>query len=350
MSIMIFSYHNLETRKSPDRAVSLWLLTLLLATLVMILIGAATRLTDSGLSMVEWRPLIGSIPPLSEAEWQRIFALYQQIPEYQVASFAIGLAEFKQIFFWEYVHRLWGRLLGILFFAFLVYFTLMRRLNKQQATCLLVIPFLGAMQAVIGWWMVKSGLTVRVDVSQYRLAIHLFVALLIMIAIWEAYLRYHHHLRGKIRLKWNARLLFLGLIALTVFAGALVAGTRAGLIYNEFPLMGERLIPYDYLPQNQDGLNIRAILFENPASLQFHHRILAIITLVSVAIMAFRDFGNRTVQILLAIVTLQVLLGIATLLTALFLPLALLHQFTAVILLLTAWLYYRGSHQISVSN
>ncbi len=321
--------------------VGIWLLVLLFATLAMVAIGAITRLTDSGLSMVEWRPLMGALPPLSQKEWLRIFTLYQQIPEYQ-QSVGIDLSSFKQIFFWEYMHRLWGRLLGFLFLLPLLYFYWQGIINRQKAIALLLIPLLGGVQAVIGWWMVKSGFVDRVDVSQYRLLVHLTVAVLIVMLIWQHYLRHVGLVTGKLRLVMNPALLMMLLLILTIIAGAFVAGTRAGLIYNQFPLMGQGLIPSDYVPYQRASL--LTILFENPASIQLHHRILAMLSFICGIIFALKC-RPAYYQVFLGLLAVQFMLGIITLLTALYVPMAVLHQLGAIALLMLIWLIYQKSNE-----
>lgn len=332
-----------HTLSRQHRLICYWLLLLLMWLLLMVVIGAVTRLTDSGLSMVEWRPLIGAIPPLSQAEWLRVFTLYQQIPEYQQLPSAVDLQDFKRIFFWEYLHRLWGRSLGIVFFVPWGYLWAKGMLQKSEAIRLLVIPLLGLAQAVIGWWMVKSGFSERVDVSQYRLLIHLSLALLIVMIVWEQLLRYAGIISGKINL-WNYSILrqptlwFLLLVILTMIVGGLVAGTRAGLIYNEFPLMAGQWIAPDYIPHT--GASLRVILFENPASLQFHHRLLAMLTFACGLYIGWR-YAVPYKPALLIILSGQFLLGIITLLTQLNTLFATLHQFGAVSLLMLSWLMFR---------
>ncbi len=340
MSIMTrFSF--LKSQKKDF--IGIWLISLLLATLAMIMIGAITRLTDSGLSMVEWRPLMGALPPLSELEWLRIFTLYQQIPEYQQSA-GINLDDFKRIFFWEYMHRLWGRLLGIVFFVPWLYFIARNMLNRKDAIRFLLIPLLGGTQAVIGWWMVKSGFSERVDVSQYRLLVHLSVAVLIVMVIFHACLRYYGFISQKICFKWNHAMGFMLLLVITMIAGAFVAGTKAGLIYNQFPLMGEGIIPSDYLPIQ--GVSLSAILFENQASIQFHHRILAMVTFI-VGILFFIKIRPIYHQYLLSILLLQFMIGIITLLTQLALLPAILHQLGAIMLLMVTWLIYNKTNEKS---
>ncbi|MCH9845068.1 MAG: COX15/CtaA family protein [Alphaproteobacteria bacterium] len=324
-----------------NKQVGVWLLILLFATLAMVAIGAITRLTDSGLSMVEWRPLMGALPPLSQKEWLRIFALYQQIPEYQ-QSVGIDLSSFKQIFFWEYMHRLWGRLLGFLFLLPWLYFWWQGVIGRKKAFALLLIPLLGGVQAVIGWWMVKSGFVDRVDVSQYRLLVHLTVAVMIVMLIWQHYLRHAGLVTGKLRLVMNPALLMMLLLILTIIAGAFVAGTRAGLIYNQFPLMGQRLIPSDYVPYQ--GTSLVTILFENPASIQLHHRILAMMSFICGVIFALKC-RPAYYQAFLGLLAVQFMLGIITLLTALFVPMAVLHQLGAIALLMLIWLIYQKSNE-----
>ncbi len=322
-----------------NRQISIWLLILLLTTLAMIAIGAITRLTDSGLSMVEWRPLMGALPPLSQAEWLRVFALYQQIPEYQQSA-GIDLTYFKQIFFWEYMHRLWGRLLGFVFLLPWLYFWLAGIITRKQAFALLLIPLLGGMQAVIGWWMVKSGLVDRVDVSQYRLLVHLTVAVLIIMLIWQHYLKHVGLVTGRLRLQMNPAFFMMLLLILTIIAGAFVAGTRAGLIYNQFPLMGQGVVPSDYVPYQ--GASLLTILFENPASIQLHHRFLAMASFGFGIIFALK-YRPVYYQGFLALLAVQFMLGIITLLTALAVPIAVLHQLGAIALLMLIGLIYQKS-------
>lgn len=304
---------------------------------IMVVIGGITRLTGSGLSMVEWRPLMGTLPPLSEMEWNRVYALYIASPEYATFNYGMDLAGFKTIFFWEYFHRLWGRLLGIAFALPLLGFYLTKRIPTGFGLRLLALLCLGGFQGVIGWWMVKSGLSQDASVSQYRLATHLSMALLIFaLLIWTAL----DMRNGRVRhTDWHSKASLL-LIAVTIVAGALVAGMDAGLLYNEYPLMGNGLVPIEY---GDEGV---LDPFENPASAQFHHRWLAAITAITVILLGMksrRQSGSRRAgTAVIAAVGLQFIIGVTTLLYGVPVALGGLHQAGAVVLLGTmVWLMHK---------
>ena len=256
-----------------------WLIAMAVLVAVMVLIGGVTRLTGSGLSMVEWRPLMGTLPPLSDAEWNRVYQLYVASPEYDEFNYGMDLAGFKTIFFWEYVHRLWGRLLGLAFVLPFAWLIIRRQVPNGFGGRLFLLMLLGGFQGVIGWWMVKSGLTADATVSQYRLAVHLGMALLIFaLLLWTAFdIRY-----GRAGLPRGHAAGTLLIIAVTILAGALVAGMDAGLLYNHYPLMGNGLIPIEY---GEMGLTDA---FENPASAQFHHRWIAVLAVLAVITLALR--------------------------------------------------------------
>ena len=257
-----------------DRALIWWLFGMVGLVAIMVVIGGVTRLTGSGLSMVEWRPIIGILPPLTEVEWMRVFKLYQASPEFQQVNIDMNLAEFKVIFFWEYVHRVWGRLLGLAFGLPLLFFWLAGRIPQGYILPLLGLLALGGVQGIIGWWMVTSGLVDNPAVSQYRLATHLSMALLILVLLlWTALnLRF-----GRSKRPSGPAAATLLLVALTIIAGAFVAGMDAGLLYNEYPLMGDGLVPVEY---GENGLSDP---FDNPASAQFHHRWIAVLAVLAVA-------------------------------------------------------------------
>ena len=294
---------------------------------IMVIIGGVTRLTGSGLSMVEWRPLIGILPPLTESEWLRVFTLYQASPEYQQVNTGMDLAGFKVIFFWEYVHRVWGRLLGVAFSFPLLFFWLKKRIPQGYGLPLLCLLALGGFQGVIGWWMVTSGLVDNPAVSQYRLATHLSIALVIlMLLLWTALnLRF-----GRSRRPSGHAAATLLMVALTIIAGAFVAGMDAGLLYNEYPMMGGGLVPVEY---GENGLSDP---FDNPASAQFHHRWIAVLAMLAVAglwLSGLRKGLGILVHIMAAIVTGQFLLGLTTLLLGVPVWAGALHQAGAVLLL-----------------
>lgn len=255
------------------------LLALTIMILGMVVIGGLTRLTGSGLSIVEWKPLTGILPPFTSPEWILEFSKYQQSPEFQKINFGMTLSEFQSIFWLEYFHRLWGRLLGILLLipTFLMIF---KNQHKNLWKFLVLLWLLGAIQAIMGWFMVKSGLNQDPHVSPYRLAAHLFLGFAIFgIALWMTLSLYHHHLNLKLAQKVLSPLKSLCLIALflvltTAFLGALVAGLKAGLLYNTFPLMGHHLIPFEFLSQTPWWKDV----LENPVSVQFLHRLFATLT------------------------------------------------------------------------
>ena len=311
-----------------NRAIAIWLFVMAFLVAMMVVIGGVTRLTGSGLSMVEWRPLIGTLPPLSQSEWMRVFTLYQASPEYNDINYGMSLAEFKLIFFWEYFHRLWGRMLGIAFALPLAYFAFRKMIPQGYKLPLLVLLFLGGMQGVIGWWMVKSGLVSDPTVSQYRLATHLGMALFIYgMLLWTGFNLFY----GKALRPSGHMMGVVSIIAITIIAGAFVAGMDAGLLYNEYPLMGDGLVPIEY---GEEGLSDP---FENPAAAQFHHRWIAVLAVIGVLTLWRR--ANRIAHIrkrgitVGAIVLGQFTLGIVTLLNGVPAWMGAAHQLGAVLLL-----------------
>lgn len=316
-----------------NRPIAIWLFIMAVLVALMVVIGGVTRLTGSGLSMVEWRPLIGTLPPLTSAEWMRVFTLYQASPEYNDINYGMSLAEFKLIFFWEYFHRLWGRLLGLAFGLPLIYFAVRKMIPSGYHTPLIVLLILGGMQGVIGWWMVKSGLVADPTVSQYRLATHLSMALFIYgFLLWTGFnLAY-----GKAARPSGHLMGVVFIVSVTIIAGAFVAGMDAGLLYNEYPLMGEGLVPIEY---GEEGL-IDA--FENPASAQFHHRWIAVLAVIGVLTIwrrAHKISALRTRGMTVGLIVLgQFTLGIITLLNGVPVWMGAAHQLGAVLLLgATLW-------------
>ena len=310
-----------------DRALVWWLFGMSGLVATMVVIGGVTRLTGSGLSMVEWRPLIGILPPLTETEWLRVFKLYQTSPEFLQVNINMDLAGFKVIFFWEYVHRVWGRILGLAFGIPLLFFWLSGRIPQGYGLPLLGLLALGSVQGIIGWWMVTSGLVDNPAVSQYRLATHLSMALLILVLLlWTALnLRF-----GRSKRPSGPAAATLLLVALTIIAGAFVAGMDAGLLYNEYPLMGDGLVPVEY---GENGLSDP---FDNPASAQFHHRWIAVLAVLAVAglwVSGLRKGLGGLVHIMAVSVIIQFLLGLTTLLLGVPVWAGALHQAGAVLLL-----------------
>ena len=332
---------NASTADAPPVDLVRWLVFMAVMVALMVVIGGVTRLTGSGLSMVEWRPLMGTLPPLSDTEWQRVFLLYQASPEFQEINSDMDMAGFKWIFFWEYFHRLWGRMLGVCFFLPLVYFWLAGRIPAGYKLPLVGLLFLGGFQGVVGWWMVTSGLVDNPAVSQYRLASHLGVALIIFSGlIWTA-ANLHFGRAG-----WPAghNLAALILVAITIIAGAFVAGMDAGLLYNEYPLMGDGLVPYEYGEQGAWDA------FENPASAQFHHRWIAVLAVVAVLAMTLRlkQVGHNALAAGLALVILlQFALGLTTLLLGVPVWAGAMHQTGAVALLALTLL---AAHRLALAR
>lgn len=327
-----------------SRSIALWLLVCCAMVFVMVVLGGLTRLTHSGLSIVEWQPLIGTLPPLSEVQWQELFAKYQQTPEYLKVNFGMPLEEFKSIFWLEYFHRLWGRLIGIVFLLPFLGFLVTGRIPRSMTLRFIVMFILGGLQGVLGWYMVKSGLIDRPSVSHYRLAAHLSAAFLIYgFMFWVALdiLRPRERFAGfaftaartaAIR-RWM--IVVLALVSITVLWGALVAGLRAGLIYNTFPLMGDRFIPDDLIQVQPWLLNF----LETIPAVQFAHRILAEVTVA--IILGVWWLARRAAapvrpplafHALLAMAGVQAALGIATLLLVVPVALATLHQAGALVL------------------
>ncbi len=304
----------------------------------MVVIGGVTRLTESGLSIVEWKPVSGALPPLTQADWEAEFAKYRQIDQYKQMNAGMSLAEFKRIFFWEWFHRLWGRLIGLVFLVPFVWFWWRGAVRGRLAGQLLALFCLGGLQGAIGWWMVASGLKRdMLAVSQYRLAVHLALALALHAGLlWLAL----DLLRGRRAASTGrkAAAALAGLVFLTIVAGAFVAGLDAGLVSDTFPLMDGRLVPAGYADIEPFWRN----LFENHAAVQFNHRWLGIFTAACALVFAWRfaraaDAGDRIAVLAVpAASVVQAALGIATLMLWVPVPLAAAHQAGAVILLTAA--------------
>ena len=326
-----------QTSSSPatgDRLkpVRIWLYVMALLVLTMVVVGGATRLTESGLSITSWKPISGTIPPLSDADWQAEFEAYKQIPQ-GVQNAWMGIEDFKSIFWWEWAHRFLGRFLGFAFAVPFVIFLVQRRFTRDLAWPLAGLFVLGGFQGVLGWWMVSSGLTELTSVSQYRLAAHLFAASLLFIAlIWVA--RRLEPKKVATSPGWPVWGLLL-LIELQIVAGAFVAGIDAGMGYNTWPLMDGALIPHGL-----DAIDpLWRNLFENALTVQFSHRMIAYLVVAYVGWLLWRQrkrggFGgvDGWLPRIGALVALQLVLGIATLLTMVPISLALGHQALAFML------------------
>jgi heme a synthase len=329
------------------RPVRLWLYAVAAVLFALVLVGGATRLTESGLSITEWKPIHGVVPPLSAAEWQEEFALYQQIPQYRELNAGMTLGGFKTIFWWEWTHRALARLVGVVFAVPLLFFWLTGRLPSPLKPRLVAILALGAVQGGIGWWMVASGLSARTDVSQYRLAVHLTTACVILAStLWVA--------RGLARHSNDpppsaGSIVAAGAIVVLalcqIYLGGLVAGLDAGLTFNTWPLMDGRFVPDGLLAMQPAWRNF----FENVMTVQFTHRMSAYLLLAVVALhaaaswaLAPRTTHARRAAVLLGLVLCQAALGITTLLLAVPVGWALLHQAGALVVLAFAVAHARG--------
>ena len=341
-AIALTQTKNASARLADDRAVAIWLFVVAAMIFVMVVIGGITRLTESGLSITEWEPISGVLPPLGDAAWQKEFELYKQIPEFQKLRPDMTLDEFRGIFWWEYFHRLWGRLIGIAFALPGLWLLLRGRIRSELRPRLLGLFLLGGLQGALGWFMVKSGLSVRTDVSQYRLVAHLLTALLIYsFILWTAFSLIRpvpRALPGAGVLRRHAVLLLLLVVGMLT-TGGFTAGLDGGKIYNTFPLMGGAFIPGDLLALEPWWRNP----FENPTTAQFIHRWLAM--LVALTALAFwlrrerlPEEARWPIDLAAGMVAIQVMLGISTLLLVVPIPLAACHQAGAVMVLtLTLW-------------
>ncbi|WP_298912735.1 COX15/CtaA family protein [uncultured Algimonas sp.] len=324
--------------------VTAWLGFMIALVVAMIVIGGATRLTNSGLSITEWAPISGALPPLSQEAWIAEFERYKQIPEFEAEHPGMDLNGFRFIYFWEWAHRQLGRIIGMAFAVPFLILLVSKRLPRGRGLHLFAVLLLIGLQGAIGWWMVYSGLQDgMVSVSQYRLATHLgmaFVILGLLIWLFMDGRRGWRPVVGR-RAGWLAPL-FLGLVFLQIIAGAFVAGTGSGKTFNSWPLMDGRLIPSGYWFQQPVWRN----LFENAAAIQFNHRMLAYLLLGVFAVLAFRLLRKPSMQlpviVLGALLIWQVALGIWTLLAVAPLNLSLLHQFSSILVFIASvWMLYR---------
>jgi len=325
---------------SRDWRVAIWLLVCCGLVFAMVVLGGVTRLTGSGLSMVDWRPLMGWLPPLSDAEWQRIFEMYQQTPEFQKINLHMNVHDFKGIFWLEYLHRLLGRTIGLIFAAPFVFFLAKGYIARTEWPKYLLMFVLGALQGTLGWLMVRSGLVDNPHVSQHLLTAHLVSAFLIYAYMfWVALSLLYPKTEGE-RHPWYHRTIWLaGMISLTVISGGFVAGLRAGLIYNTFPLMGDYWIPPGLAALQPFWRN----LTENMTTVQFDHRILAITTFALIVAYwtaarkaALPARSQRAANALLHTGILQVALGVSTLLMSVPVVLGAAHQGVAMLLFTVA--------------
>jgi cytochrome c oxidase assembly protein subunit 15 len=324
------------TADQDGLAVRMWLFGLCVLIFAMIIVGGATRLTDSGLSITEWKPILGIIPPLGEGAWQEAFSKYRQIPEYQLVNKGMSLAEFKTIYWWEWGHRFLGRMIGFAFLLPFLFFWLTGRISKQLWPKLIVMFVLGGLQGALGWYMVMSGLVERVDVSQYRLAAHLCAAVLIFAYFFWVAMRLRPgpmQDTSSAYIKVSAAVLVTSLF-LQIALGAFVAGLDAGQGYNTWPLMDGSFIPNGLGAMSPGYLN----LFENALTVQFDHRMLAYLIAAWALVHIFfttRNVGTGPITVgaglLFISIVLQVVLGIFTLLARVPIELGLAHQAMAIL-------------------
>lgn len=320
------------------RAVGIWLAVCCLLVFAMVVLGGVTRLTQSGLSMVEWSPIIGAIPPVGLDQWQQTFDLYKQFPEYQKLNQGMTLPEFKQIFWFEYGHRVLGRIIGLAFIVPLLIFIYLKKIPPRWSGRLLALFILGGLQGLLGWYMVKSGLVDNPHVSQYRLTAHLCLAVfLYAIMFWYALdLLRHYSQPAQAQSLTAFGYWVVGLIAVMIVSGGFVAGTRAGFVFNTFPTMHGQWLPSGLWAMQPQWRN----LFENVATVQFIHRCLALCIVFVVSLFWYRGKKNRldttssrALNLLMLMMMFQVGLGITTLLTVVEVPVAALHQAGALVLL-----------------
>jgi len=341
--------YNINNQNIKIKYMQWWLIICCIFVFTMVFIGGLTRLTDSGLSIVNWNIFSGIFPPLLNSEWIELFEKYKQFPEYKLINKNISLDDFKFIFWMEYIHRIWGRLIFLIFLIPLIIFLKKKYIPKKLKKHFLIILLLILLQGLFGWHMVKSGLIDIPDVSHYRLSIHLTMAFIIygylLFLTFSIY--YLKKNKKKIITKNKSfhliNLFLICLILITIFSGGMVAGLDAGLVYNTFPLMGDLFIPLDIWELNPKFINF----FENPITVQFEHRILGIITFTLILLIWFyARIKNlplsviRKINILLLVVLIQVSLGIATLMSYVETSIALIHQSGALVLYtVSIWIF-----------
>jgi cytochrome c oxidase assembly protein subunit 15 len=328
-------------RSDRSRAVAVWLLVVAALVLAMVVVGGSTRLTGSGLSITQWRPISGALPPLSLADWQAEFARYREIPQFRYVNPHMTLDQFRFIYWWEWSHRLLGRLLGVAFLVPFLWFAARREIPRRLFWRLGGLFVLGGLQGLVGWWMVASGLSERVYVAPERLMIHLGLAFALLGAlVWTALDAWAGWARQTLPSPWGGRALgLLALIYFQILLGALVAGNQAGLVYNDWPLFGGHLLPHDYV-----GPGFWATVAHSQGAVQLHHRLVAYLLLVVAVAMGASAWQSNYLapesKLLAAgvaiLVAVQALLGIATLMAQVPISLGVAHQLTAALTLCLA--------------
>lgn len=325
--------------KVLKKYISLWLVSMFWVIAIMIIVGGLTRLTDSGLSITQWQLFSGIFPPFNETQWNQYFELYKKIPEYNLQNHSMTLEEFKVIFWWEFIHRFLGRLIGILFFVPLIFFTL--KLGFKKILSLYLIFILICFQGFIGWYMVSSGLVDRVDVSHYRLSLHLVLAFIIISLIFWNYLSLRNINLSFKKINRQIPIIFILIIFLQICIGAFVSGMDAGKIYNSWPLMGSGFFPDDNSIKNLFYLSA----LNDPSMVQFMHRSLAYLIFLFYLFIFVIIYKNKLSGLFKAIIVtgflliLQIVLGILTLLYSAQLIIASMHQISS-ILLVSSSIYF----------
>ena len=315
-----------------NNQLSLWLITMFWIIAIMIVVGGLTRLTDSGLSITEWQLFSGILPPLNNNDWIMYFNLYKKIPEYELQNYNMTLQEFKIIFWWEWGHRFLGRIIGISFLIPLVYFSF--KIEFYKLLNLYLIFFLICFQGFVGWYMVSSGLVDRVDVSHFRLSIHLLIAFLILSLIFWNYLKTKVINNNTRRISVFLPLIFLILVFIQIVVGAFVSGMDAGKIYNSWPLMGNT-----YFPNDNDFKDLfKLSAFSDPSLVQFMHRNLAYLIMFFYFFIFYKIYKNKiydlykSINILGIFIILQIILGIYTVIYGAQLYIAAMHQLSSIFL------------------
>jgi len=335
-------------RKEYLKFINYWLISLLIFIAIIVIVGGLTRLTDSGLSITTWDVVSGILPPLNTNEWEKVFNLYKEIPQFYLLNQSMTLNEFKVIYYWEYIHRVLGRILGLLFLIPFIYIYFKKVLNNNYNWNFFVLFLLILLQGTVGWYMVKSGLVENTTVSHYRLAIHLNLALILFSAIFW-YLLNIKNKKNKIFFNFNNNFIlpkiFIFLVFLQITFGAFTSGLDAGKVYQTWPLMNNYFFP--------DDLSFRDIvfpkIFNEPSFVQFIHRKLAYIILLFVLVISFLTFYEKkkdmynSVYFLLAMIFVQITLGIFTLLSGAYILIASLHQISTILLLISSIYFYYKS-------
>ena len=316
-----------------NNQLSIWLILMFWVIAIMIIVGGLTRLTDSGLSITKWQLFSGFLPPLNQNDWQLYFNLYKEIPEFKLQNYNMNIEEFKVIFWWEWAHRFLGRLIGVGFLIPLIYFSFKIQLSKLLN--LYFIFFLICFQGFMGWYMVTSGLVNRVDVSHFRLSIHLFFAFLILSSILWNYLKINKKIEISKKINPVIPFLFLVLVFIQIVFGAFVSGMDAGKIYNSWPLMGNTYFPDDNNPTNL----FRLSALSDPSLVQFIHRNLAYLIGLSYLLILYKIYKNKMYDLYKSINTLgyfiilQIILGIFTVVYGAQIYIASMHQISSIFLI-----------------